>query len=279
MSKTVDEEFQSAVLRTWAELLAQSPTLKDIAAIAVDCRLSLSAPEYKKSKYEMHADIEVPTTSFGFVSQSDEVRQIMAMTLEQVLWGREIPVISVDDINNDYHDYVCRLDGGLTISFLPRLIPVEDGWQTMVRALIASSKGTNNQGRITSLAYERNGKDALLYNEMKFASHIEIRIAQELEKAKVLFFPLPMAVRVETGKLWQDHREPDFLVCLDGVWGVLEISGPSHEGRYDKDAEKGTWFKHAGILCVEYYSAERCYTDSASVVADFIAILRKHRRS
>ena len=51
------------------------------------------------------------------------------------------------------------------------------------------------------------GKAIIPYNEMKFASQSEIRIAQELERRKVLFFPLALAVRADTGDLYQDHRE------------------------------------------------------------------------
>lgn len=53
------------------------------------------------------------------------------------------------------------------------------------------------------------------WNGLRFRSRSEQAIAAELAKAKTLFFPLPAAVS-ELKKY-----EPDFLVCLDGKWGIL----------------------------------------------------------
>jgi hypothetical protein len=119
-------------------------------------------------------------------------------------------------------------------------------------------------------------KNILIYNEMKFASKTEIRIAQELENHKILFFPLPLAVRAETGNFYNDHREVDFLICQDGTWGILEVS--FHQDRYEKDSEKDSWFKKSGILCIQHYTAERCWEDSRQVVDEFLSILAQHKR-
>ena len=149
---------------------------------------------------------------------------------------------------------------------------------------------------------------------MRFASRSEIRIAQELEERRVLFFPLPLAVRTDTGALYEDHREPDFLVCQDGVWGILEVA--YHPDRYEKDSEKDIWFKKSGILYTQHYkqrldnlrrkdalrgaatteisvrlgsysashfegsayTAERCYNHPSEVVDEFLQLLAKHKR-
>ena len=60
----------------------------------------------------------------------------------------------------------------------------------------------------------------------------------------MLFFPLPLAARSDTGALYLDHREPDFLICQDGTWGILEVA--FHPDRYEKDSEKDIWFKKSG---------------------------------
>jgi hypothetical protein len=84
---------------------------------------------------------------------------------------------------------------------------------------------------------------------------------------------LPMS---DTGAPYLDHREPDFLICHDGVWGILEVA--FHPGRYEKDAEKDIWFKKSGILCIQHYTAERCYNYPSEVVDGFLQILAKHKR-
>jgi hypothetical protein len=103
---------------------------------------------------------------------------------------------------------------------------IEDGWQNVARDMIANYKDSN-QGVVTELLAKRNGRQPpLTYNESEFGSRSEIRVAHEFEKRNVLFFPLPLAVRAETGENYLDHREPDFLVCEDGVWGILECFVP-----------------------------------------------------
>ena len=159
--------------------------------------------------------------------------------------------------------------------FCVKLLDIEENWKDIVRDLIANAKNPN-QGSITEMLLGRRNEQAYTYNEMRFASKSEIRIAQEFERRKVLFFPLPLAVRNETGKRYLDHREPDFLVCNEGIWGILEVS--YHPDRFEKDAEKDTWFKKSGILCIQHYSSERCYNKPAEVVNEFMEILSKHRR-
>jgi hypothetical protein len=98
----------------------------------------------------------------------------------------------------------------------------------------------------------------------------------ELEARKILFFPLAVAVRAETGQNWQDHREVDFLICHDGVWGILEVA--CHPNRFEQDAQKMGWFKQSGILCIEHVTAERCHQDAKGVLTQFLAVLAKHKR-
>jgi hypothetical protein len=48
-------------------------------------------------------------------------------------------------------------------------------------------------------------------------------VLERAVRKDVLFFPLPLAVRADTGIMYKDHREVDFLVCVDGTWGILEV--------------------------------------------------------
>lgn len=135
----------------------------------------------------------------------------------------------------------------------------------------------SNQGNITELVFKRESKEILTYNEMKFGSKAEIEIAKELEKRDILFFPLPFAVRGNSNGNYKNHREPDFLICLDGVWGILEVAYHTPE-RYEKDREKSMWFKKSGILCIEHYPSEKCLKNPKEVLDEFVDILKKHKR-
>ncbi len=43
-------------------------------------------------------------------------------------------------------------------------------------------------------------------------------IAQDLERHKILLFPLTLPVRADSGALYKDHREVGFLIYSDGAW-------------------------------------------------------------
>ncbi len=161
------------------------------------------------------------------------------------------------------------------VNYRVKLLEIEEDWKKTIKFLITKSKELN-QGRVSEIVFTRKGKEMLVYNEMKFASQSEIRIAQELENRGILFFPLPLAVKCETGEFYKDHREADFLICLDGTFGILEIA--YHQHRYEQDKEKDAWFKKSGILCIEHYTAERCYKHPSTVVNEFLNILAKHKR-
>jgi len=105
------------------------------------------------------------------------------------------------------------------------------------------------------------------WNGLRFRSHSEQAIAAAFAKAKVLFFPLAAAVS-ELKKY-----EPDFVVCLNGKWGILEVHGePFHASA--KDSERRRWFLTRGIKVVEFYDSNRCYKEPDKVVAEFLSILK-----
>lgn len=254
------DEFDAKLHRTWVQFLYDHD-YTDIAAIAVESEIEVLYQD--ESPYGLA--ISIPTAWIKSVNHDNRIRAIMTNALKSVANG---------------HIYYCTgraMDiKCMKIIYRARLIEVEDGWQNIVKSLIANS-GDPNQGIVTEKVFSRRQKQPHIYNEMKFASKSEIRIAQELEARKVLFFPLPLAVRAETGAFYKDHREVDFLVCHDGLWGILEVSSHPSD-RYEKDSEKDVWFKKSGILCIQHYTAEKCYQESAEVVTEFLSILAKYKR-
>lgn len=276
----VDSTFEEKVHRTWAQLLAEYDVSREAASIAIDSSLTIhrdgwhetyDSNGHRANVNDFHVQIAIPPAHYGFVKGSDQMRSIMERGIQSLLVNRAIPFY---DWNGNCELEVC--DGDLRFTYVVNLLEVETGWQQVVRELIAKGKAVNNQGRITSKIFERDNRSVLEHNEMLFASQSEIRIAQELEQRGILFFPLPMAIRHDTGNFYQDHREPDFLVCDEGAWGILEVS--FHEGRYEKDSEKTAWFKRSGILCVEHYTAERCYNHPGEVVDQFLSVLAQYKK-
>lgn len=229
----------------------------EVAALLVDAEVS-----QEWENYEPVVAIHLPSSAFLIVQTDPSIQQTIQRSLNLVARGY------INDQNGNELDEV-------PIRYRVLLLDLEEDWRAVVRNLIVNAKDPN-QGLITEKVFRRDQKQTLVYNEMKFASQAEIRIAQELERRKVLFFPLPLAVRSETGILHKDHREVDFLVCDEGVWGILEVS--YHPNRYEQDAEKDMWFKKSGVLYVQHYTAERRYKQSEEVVVEFLEVLAKHKR-
>ncbi len=106
------------------------------------------------------------------------------------------------------------------------------------------------------------------HDGLRFRSRTEIKIYEVLKKHNVLFFANATAV-LGTKNV---KREPDFLVCQDGKWGILEVMGepyhPSSTAMQDHD--RARLFKDYGLLYIEFYDATRCYNKPDEVVDDFL---------
>ena len=89
------------------------------------------------------------------------------------------------------------------------------------------------------------------HDELRFRSKVEIAIYEELKKRNVLFFPNAAAVFGTTEQEFGERvlkKEPDYLICLNGKWGILEINGDDfHSGiaKTTKDHERSRAFKSA----------------------------------
>jgi hypothetical protein len=120
---------------------------------------------------------------------------------------------------------------------------------------------------------------AMQHDGLWFRSKTEIRVYEALRKRSVFFFV--NAAGVLGGKLSTTGRaalrEPDFVVCLDGKWGILEVMGEHvHTSQTaPKDHDRARLFKEYGVMMIEFFDAHRCYTDPESVVDEFLGLLAK----
>jgi hypothetical protein len=111
------------------------------------------------------------------------------------------------------------------------------------------------------------------WNNLRFRSVTEVKIAEALDRAGVMFFPLCKG-RVTKGK-FRVNREPDFLVCYQGKWGILEVDGePWHPpSRTVEDHERDRLFREHGVKIVEHFDAKQCYNVPDLVVKRFLALV------
>lgn len=147
------------------------------------------------------------------------------------------------------------------------LMPVHPGWRA---GLSEMARGTpvNNQAA-TAERFQ-------LWEGLRFRSVTETRIAAALDRAGVMFFPLCKA-RLNQGPR-RVNREPDFLVCHRGKWGILEVDGePWHpKGRAAEDHARDRLFKEHGIKVIEHFDAKPCYEVPDIVVKRFLGILENN---
>lgn len=137
---------------------------------------------------------------------------------------------------------------------------------------IVCKKGTTNQGLSALITKGR----VYEFANLRFRSQAEVKIAQALDRAKVMYFANCTA-RVNRGGD-RANREPDFLICQEGHWGILEVDGePFHPPtRTVHDHERDRLFERHGVRFVQHYDSERCYLEADQVVADFLDLMNKN---
>lgn len=147
-----------------------------------------------------------------------------------------------------------------------KLIDIDPDWKSDLLE-IAKGRGVHNQGANATKTW----------NNLRFRSVTEIRIAEALDKAGVLFLPNCLA-RVNTSE-GRKTKEADFLVCYNGKWGILEVDGePYHPStRTVEDHKRDRLFRTHGVRVVEHYDANECYSDPSGVVRNFLNILKDDR--
>jgi hypothetical protein len=148
------------------------------------------------------------------------------------------------------------------------LVTINDQWRHELLALLRGERVTNQGLPFTPQ------RPVLTWNNLRFRSASEVRIAEALERAQVLFLPNCMA---RLGFSHRENREADFLICQKGKWGILEVDGPfSHPpARKVDDDERARLFKAHGIHLVEHFDAGDCLEDADGVVKGFLYLLRQ----
>jgi hypothetical protein len=150
-----------------------------------------------------------------------------------------------------------------SLSAYCELTEIDPDWRTELLE-IARGRGVHNQAVREAPKTWRN---------LRFRSASEVRIAQALDRADVLFLPNCLARLGVTDD--RKNREADFLVCASGKWGILEVDGePFHPpSRTVHDHTRDRLFKDHGIRVVEHFDAGECFERPDEVVARFLRLL------
>lgn len=118
------------------------------------------------------------------------------------------------------------------------------------------------------------GQRVLTWNNLRFRSASETRIAEALDRAGALYWPNCRARLGEPNG--RRNLEADFLVCWKGKYGILEVDGePYHPPeRKTAEQERDRHFHLAGVRVVQHYDANECFERPVDVVRSFLRILK-----
>lgn len=118
-------------------------------------------------------------------------------------------------------------------------------------------------------------KDSLIYSGMRFSSPAEISVAKALDNLGVMYLPNCLARVGSKGN--RVNRFPDFLICYQGKWGILEIDGATyHSGTATEDHQRSRLIeRHGGIAYFTRYDAKRCQQEPDKVIKEFLEIVSK----
>ncbi|MCT7959042.1 pentapeptide repeat-containing protein [Laspinema palackyanum] len=100
------------------------------------------------------------------------------------------------------------------------------------------------------------------WNGWQFRSQAEVKIAEALDRAGVLFFPNATA-RLTTPDAKQ-NQPPHFLVCSEGKLGILVVDGEEDE------AETSRLLQSQGIRIIHHYPVTECTEESDRIVLEFL---------
>ncbi len=112
-----------------------------------------------------------------------------------------------------------------------------------------------------------NSEKIYVWNDLHFHHEEQIKIAEALDRANILFFPNAKA-RLTTSE-GRQNQEANFLIFHQGKWGILELSHPDPA----KAEERDRFFETHGIRIIYYCNCNRCSEEPDRVVQEFLDIL------
>lgn len=145
-------------------------------------------------------------------------------------------------------------------------------------ALTISKRGIEDTNRETTQSEYANTNSLKEWGGMYFRSESEIRIAEKLDEAGVLFFANARGrISGKDSPISSEHPgrlEVDFLVCHQGKCMVLEVDGKHHQenGQILRDYVRDRLLLKEGMPTVRFTAGE-CFHRASEVVNEFLKIL------
>jgi hypothetical protein len=177
----------------------------------------------------------------------------------------EVPVISISKFTESIEKEL--------LNAVKLVFPKETGFEIVdVEVSSIIEEPPDDEQRLSNSASLGSSR-SIEWDQLRFRSRSEIEVYEALKKRNVLFFANATAVLGGKNK----KKEPDFLICQNGKWGILEVMGDLYHTPTTamQDHDRARLFKDYGVSCIEFYDAKKCYNTPEGVVNDFLDRLSK----
>jgi hypothetical protein len=262
MSTEQDFNFDEAVHATAANILLDEGKL-DALHLLLSCKLSL---HYSDSFGDVTVYSGVLSGTYLIVKELRSTGPYYANHASPVAPDEDEPIGAPWDIVRAIMAAM-PIDAALNfIQFLVDLQKPDENWKEKLLEAIRGGD-VSNQGK----GYN-NESSIRVYEGLRYRSMSEVKIAEALERAGVMYFPNCSA---RLGKGTRYTREPDFLIFHNGKWGILEVDGePYHPpSRTVQDHARDRLFLEQGKIFIQHYDSKDCFNNPTGVVSQFIKLL------
>jgi hypothetical protein len=241
MAHPRDAEFDERLLASTVRFLIDGQE-EDAANVLLSCRLDTEHETYESEGPGPYGE--------GWDINYYDIVIYCPMAAYEILTDPDIHING--SVQRAIRATVPRLPYHKDIIYRGEQIHIDPNWRNELLE-IARGRGVHNQLADLEQAKVRT------WNNLRFRSMSEVRLAIALDRAGVLFLPNCRG-RLNT-QHGRENREADFLVCYEGKWGILEVDGePFHPpSRTVQDHERDRLFKSHGIRVVEHFDASECF--------------------
>ena len=120
--------------------------------------------------------------------------------------------------------------------------------------------------------------DSFAWNGLKLRSPAEQKIAEELEKRKILFFANARCRITNRSLSLRETKEVDFLIYYRGNSRILEVDGREYHPSAAKDHHRDRLFERQGVRCTRFTATE-CLNDPRNVIDEFLELFDVYQLS